>query len=80
LTVMPSGVTQLSASTSPLGADLAAARAHCSIDTCVNSLGDAVFMEVDNEGAAKDGAVVEASVDCGGEGSFMGFSVIRNYR
>jgi hypothetical protein len=77
---MPSGVTQFSASTSPLGADLAAARTHCSSDTCLNSLEDAVFMEVDDEGAAKDGAVVEASVDCGGEGSFMGFSVVSNYR
>jgi hypothetical protein len=37
-------------------------------------------MEADDDGAAKDGAVFEASVDCGGEGSFMGFSVMRNYR
>lgn len=77
---MPSGVTQLSASTSPLGADLATARAHCSIDTWVNSSDDAILMEADDDGAAKDGAVVEASVDCGGEGSCMGFSVMRNYR
>ena len=77
---MPSGVTQFSASTSLLGADLAAARAHCSSDTCVNSSEDAVFMEADDDGAAKDGAVVEASVDCGGEDSFMGFSVVSNYR
>ena len=77
---MPSGVTQFSASTSPLGADLAAARAHCSSDAGVNSSRGAVFVVADDDGAAKDGAVVEASVDCGGEGSFMGFSVIRNYR
>jgi hypothetical protein len=37
-------------------------------------------MEADDDGAAKDGAVVEASVDCGGEDSFMGFSVVSNYR
>jgi hypothetical protein len=77
---MPSGVTQFSSSTVPFGADLAAARAHCSSVTGVNSSGDAVFVEAADDGAAKDGAVVEASVDCGGEGSFMGFSVIRNYR
>ena len=77
---MPSGVTQFSASTSPLGTDLAAARAHCSIDTCVNSLGDAVILETDDDGAVEDGGIGAALGDCGGEGSFMGFSVMRNYR
>ena len=77
---MPSGVTQVSASTSPLGADLAAARAHCSSDTCVNSLGEAAFVEADDDGAVEDGGIVAALGDCGGEGSFMGFSEMRNYR
>ena len=77
---MPSGVTQFSASTSPFGADLAAARAHCSSVTRANSSGDAVFVKADEDGAAEEEAVVEASGDSGWEGSFIGFSVIRNYR